>query len=152
MMALPFWSFITNWWHLRRKIRLRNYGELPPPRFLYTLFAGLSNFGFSIFRPAILFVSVLFLMTLLYAWQAGLHPCFPSEATCNKTGPLIQFATASAIPGFEKLAEPAGKLLFGKELENLGVWTVLTLLLHKAVSLLALFLIGLALRNLFKMK
>lgn len=68
------------------------------------------------------------------------------------TGPLIQFASAHALPGFEKFAEPGGKLLFGKDLESLGVWTVLTLLLHKAVSVLALFLIGLALRNLFKMK
>ncbi len=88
-------------------------------------------------------------MSVLYAWQAGLHPCVPAENVCNKTGPLIQFAAAHALPGFEKLAEPASKLLFG---DQLGVWTVLTLLLHKAVSLLALFLIGLALRNLFKMK
>ena len=66
--------------------------------------------------------------------------------------PLIQFSFAHALPGFEKLAEPASKLLFGEQGETLGVWTVLTLLVHKAVSVLALFLIGLALRNLFKMK
>ena len=120
-----------------------------PARWLYVAYRELSDFGFSINRPLILLICVLALTSLLYAWQAGLHHCFPTEAACNKTGPLIQFAAASALPGFEKFAEPASKQLFG---EQLGVWTVLTLLLHKAVSLLALFLIGLALRNLFKMK
>ncbi|OOG79872.1 hypothetical protein B0E41_21935 [Hydrogenophaga sp. A37] len=96
-----------------------------------------------------LLVAALILAFLLYAWQAGLVPCVPSARNCRATGPLIQFAAAHALPGFEKLAEPASKVLFG---DQLGVWTVLTLLLHKAVSILALFLIGLALRNLFKMK
>jgi hypothetical protein len=40
----------------------------------------------------------------------------------------------------------------GAKAWNVGGWTTLTLVLHKAVSLLALFLIGLALRNLFTMK
>ena len=120
-----------------------------PSRWLYVAYRELADFGFSIRRPVILFASTLMFMTMLYAWEAELHFCLPNEATCNKTGSLIQFATASAVPGFEKFAEPASKQLFG---EQLGVWTVLTLLLHKAVSLLALFLIGLALRNLFKMK
>ena len=120
-----------------------------PARWLYGAYRELSDFGFSVRRPLFLFAGALALMMLTHAWQADLHPCLPSAAACNKTGPLIQFAAASALPGFEKFAEPASKQLFG---EQLGVWTVLTLLLHKAVSLLALFLIGLALRNLFKMK
>ncbi len=120
-----------------------------PAQWLYIAYRELADFGFSVRRPALLLVVMLMLMLPLYARQAGLQACWTSSADCNMTGPLIQFASAHALPGFEKLAEPASKTLFG---DQLGVWTVLTLLLHKAVSLLALFLIGLALRNLFKMK
>ncbi|MGS5089948.1 pentapeptide repeat-containing protein [Hydrogenophaga sp. A37] len=120
-----------------------------PRRWLYTVYREFSEFGFGVARPMALLVAALILAFLLYAWQAGLVPCVPSARNCRATGPLIQFAAAHALPGFEKLAEPASKVLFG---DQLGVWTVLTLLLHKAVSILALFLIGLALRNLFKMK
>lgn len=118
-------------------------------KWLYIAYRELADFGFSIRRPALLLGVALLLMLPLYAWQAGLQACWSSLADCSMTGPLIQFASAHALPGFEKLAEPASKTLFG---DQLGVWTVLTLLLHKAVSVLALFLIGLALRNLFKMK
>lgn len=127
-------------------------GSRDPAKWLYIAYRELSDFGFSVRRPALLLGVALLLMLPLYAWQAGLQACWPTAAGCNMTGPLIQFASAHALPGFEKLSEPAGKLLFGKDLEGLGVWTVLTLLLHKAVSMLAIFLIGLALRNLFKMK
>lgn len=120
-----------------------------PARWLYIAYRELADFGFSVQRPALLLVITLLLMLPLYAWQAGLQACWPNSPGCSLTGSLIQFAAAHALPGFEKLAEPASKALFG---DQLGVWTVLTLLHHKAVSLLALFLIGLALRNLFKMK
>lgn len=120
-----------------------------PAKWLYIAYRELADFGFSVRRPALLLAITLLVMLPLHAWQAGLHACLPSSDSCSMTGPLIQFASAHALPGFEKLAELASKALFG---DQLGVWTVLTLLLHKAVSLLALFLIGLALRNLFKMK
>lgn len=120
-----------------------------PAKWLYIAYRELADFGFSIRRPTLLLVITLLLMLPLYAWQAGLQACWPGATGCGMTGPLIQFASAHALPGFEKLAEPASKTLFG---DQLGVFTVLTLLLHKAVSVLALFLIGLALRNLFKMK
>jgi uncharacterized protein YjbI with pentapeptide repeats len=120
-----------------------------PAKWLYIAYRELANFGFSVQRPVLLLVITLLLMLPLYAWQAGLQACWPNSPGCSLTGPLFQFAAAHALPGFEKLAEPASKALFG---EQMGVWTVLTLLHHKAVSLLALFLIGLALRNLFKMK
>lgn len=120
-----------------------------PAQWLYIAYRELADFGFSVRRPALLLGVTLLLMLPLYAWQAGLQACWTSSADCSMTGPLIQFASAHALPGFEKLAEPASRTLFG---DQLGVWTVLTLLLHKAISVLALFLIGLALRNLFKMK
>jgi hypothetical protein len=120
-----------------------------PVQWLYIVYREFAEFGFSLWRPALLLFITLVLMLPLYAWQAGLQVCWPGSAACNMAGPLIQFASAHALPGFEKLAEPASKVLFG---DQLGVWTVLTVLLHKAVSVSALFLMGLALRNLFKMK
>lgn len=120
-------------------------------RWLYRAYRELSDFGFSVGRPMILFLATTVLAALIYGWQAGLE----FDLTNTHTSALIQFSLASAIPGLEKLAEPAALRLFGevsKGIANYSLPTVLTLLAHKAVSLLALFLIGLALRNLFKMK
>lgn len=145
-MAWSMHGILSAWWRGRGQ---RQRAELPPPRLLYGLYAVLSNFGFSIARPLGLFFVSLLVAAGFYAWQADLTACWLPGVPCTTTGPLIQFTVAHALPGFEKLAEPASNALFGK---NLGVWTVLTVVLHKAVSILALFLIGLALRNLFKMK
>lgn len=120
-------------------------------RWLFRLYRELSDFGFSIGRPVILFFVVAALAAFIYGWQAGLV----LDSASTHTAALVQFSLASAIPGLEKLAEPAALSLFGevsKGIANYSLPTVLTLLAHKAISLLALFLIGLALRNLFKMK
>jgi uncharacterized protein YjbI with pentapeptide repeats len=152
LMALPLRAWLTTWWQKRRLAQVQQV-EMLPPRFLYRLYAGLSHFGFSIARPLWLLAAALLLALVAYGVQAGLRLCSPFGGdACNMTGPLIQFGFAHALPGFEKLAEPASKVLFGEHGEKLGVWTVLTLLLHKLVSVMALFLAGLGLRNLFKMK
>jgi Pentapeptide repeats (9 copies) len=125
-----------------------------PRRWLYIAYRELADFGFSVKRPALLLLMTTLLAMAFYAWQAGLTMCVPWSAQCRHTAPLLQFGLASALPGFEKLAEPAAISLFGKAngVADFGAWTVITLLLQKGGSLLALFLIGLALRNLFKMK
>lgn len=148
-MAWSLRGLLATWWSERSQ---KQKPELPPARLFYKLYSVLSNFGFSVARPATLFLAALLVSAVLYAWQAGLMWCGEETVACSMTTPLIQFTLGQALPGFEKFAEPAGKLLFGRDLDGLGVWTVLTLLLHKAISVLALFLIGLALRNLFKMK
>lgn len=120
-------------------------------RWLYRAYKYSSDYGFSIARPFVWFVIATIVAAVIYALQAGLR--FDFRGTYF--APLVQFSFASAIPGLEKLAEPAAIRLFGeisKGITNYSLPTVLTLLAHKAVSLLALFLIGLALRNLFKMK
>ncbi|WP_372659003.1 hypothetical protein, partial [Hydrogenophaga sp.] len=149
LMALPLRAWLTTWWQQRRRAQVQQV-EMLPPRFLYLLYAGLSHFGFSIARPMWLFVLALLLAVVVYGVQADLRLCSPFGAdACRMTGPLLQFGFAHALPGFEKLADPATHTLFPN---GLGVWTVLTVLLHKLVSVLALFLAGLGLRNLFKMK
>lgn len=145
-MAWSLRGLLSTWW---TDIGRQEKTELPPARLIYTLYAALSDFGFSISRPVGLFIASLLVAAGLYGWQAELTACWLPGVACTATGSLAQFTFAHALPGLEKLAEPASNALFGK---NLGVWTVLTVVLHKAVSLLALFLIGLALRNLFKMK
>lgn len=145
-MAWSLWGLLATWWNERSQ---QQKTELPPARLFFKLYAELSNFGFSVARPATMFFSALLVAAVLYAWQAGLMWCGGKAVACTMTPSLIQFTLGQALPGFEKFAEPATKALFG---DQLGVWTVLTLFLHKAVSVLALFLIGLALRNLFKMK
>ena len=127
-----------------------------PNWWLYWLYEKLSDFGFSVNRPLLLFALTTIVSVGLYACQADLALCRPWSPTCNATAPLLQFGLAHALPGFEKLAEPAAIKLFGdaagKGVADLGLFTVITLFAQKTVSLLSLFLIGLALRNLFKMK
>jgi uncharacterized protein YjbI with pentapeptide repeats len=130
-------------------------GDKGAKQWLYKAYRWTSDFGFSLSRPLILLLLTTILSLALYAMQAGLVLCHTITINCNMTAPLVQFSLASALPGFEKLAEPASIALYGKSPEGvaaIGVSTVVTLLAQKGFSLLALFLIGLALRNQFKMK
>ncbi len=120
-------------------------------RWLYRLYKYSSDYGFRVAWPLGWFLLATTLAGMLYAVQAELK--FDFNGTY--LAPLVQFSFASAIPGLEKLAEPAALRLFGevsKGIANYSLPTVLTLLAQKAISVLMLFLIGLALRNLFKMK
>jgi hypothetical protein len=122
-------------------------------RWLHRAYKYTSDFGFSVSRPLIGMTLSMLATLLLYAWQAGLTWASPQQSTHFAV--LVQFSIASALPGFEKLAGPVAQQLFGAAGNgsvNYSVWTVITLLAHKALSLLFLFLAGLALRNLFKMK
>jgi hypothetical protein len=124
-------------------------------RLLYRGYEYFSDFGFSVSRPLYVLIMSTVTALILYGLQADLSLCIPKKVTCEMTGSLFQFGLASALPGFEKLADPAAIKLFGKTdqgIANISVTTTITLLIHKAISVIFLFLIGLALRNLFKLK
>jgi uncharacterized protein YjbI with pentapeptide repeats len=112
-------------------------------RWLFKMYKWASDYGFSILRPLFIFL----LSVIFFAWicqaSAGLMLCFDLfDDACKATPLQYSFAQALPLPGFDKLS------LFKKfEAVNVG-W----LFLHKTISLAALFLIGLALRNLFKLK
>jgi|GEM_PF-2022970 len=117
--------------------------------FISILFSWLSDFGFSIGRPLILILLSTILATSAYGLLADLEFCNPNSNGCDMFGTLLQFSLF-AIPGFEKISLDAIYPLFKSE--NLNTWTIVILFIHKLIMLLSLFLLGLALRNLFKMK
>lgn len=117
--------------------------------FIPYLFNLLSDFGFSIKKPLILILLSTIPSIFAYGFLADLEFCNPFSNECDMFGKLFQF-TLFAIPGFEKISLDTIEPLF--EEKNFNGWVIAVLFLHKVIMLLGLFLLGLALRNLFKMK
>lgn len=129
-------------------------------RGLFFLYRQISDFGFSLLRPSLLLLGT-FLMALvfygcIYQWKTGLSSCLLWQDNCQFNYDLLQFGIIQSLPlpGLEKWGDALRGNLFSNINNDGTIGLVLTvvMMLHKTVSLLALFLIGLALRNLFKMK
>jgi hypothetical protein len=116
---------------------------------LYCAYSLFSDYGFNVWKPALLLLVTTAIASVVYALLAGLNPC---TAECPMTNDLflISLSQALPLPGFDKFAESANTRLFGASYSSIAL--TLTIILHKAISLLALFLMGLGLRNLFKLK
>ena len=119
-----------------------------PKRLLYQLYQLLSDYGFSLIRPVGLWFICLVLATFSYGYLAE-----ASFSVTNIDWPLtfrfIKYSLLNAVPlpGLDKMSAD----LFLKDSDIQLALTILEIL-HKTVSLVAFFLVGLALRNLFKMK
>ena len=118
----------------------------------YEAYRLLSNYGFSIWRPlAMLFIAWL-LFAATYGSLANLTICLPFQTGCSISNAWLEFSLLQALPlpGMDKLGAELHKKLFVQDAAS--IWVTMTILFHKTISLLALLLTGLALRNLFKMK
>lgn len=123
-------------------------------RCMFLIYQWISDFGFSLWRPTLLLVGTLLIFLLFYNGLAGYTLCLPWHASCEIKYDLIEFGILQTLPlpGLDKWGDDLRLLsLFPKE-GLVAVMVAVSIILHKAISLLALFLIGLALRNLFKMK
>lgn len=113
-------------------------------KILYNLYWALSDYGYSVWRP----LGCLFLMNIIaficYMVFSGYEPCV---FECNRTVDLFRYVL-QAIPfmGSVEADNPVSKAL-----ENSG-WALTILFFHKLLTIIFLFLIGLALRNMFRMK
>lgn len=78
--------------------------------------------------------------------------CLPFQTGCHISQTWVEFSLLQGLPisGFDSMAEKLHRELFSHQVAATSV--LVTVLFHKTISLLALFLTGLALRNLFKMK
>ncbi len=126
-----------------------------PSRWLYSAYALFSDYGFSVWRPLILLLFAFIFSLLGYAILGGFSICIPFLSTCTLSGAWFEFGLVNAfpLPGLDKYAETIRSLLFPYPVHpTLQVMVTLLVILQKTFSLLAFFLIGLALRNLFKMK
>jgi len=110
---------------------------------LYKAYSLLSDYGFSVARPLLLLVATWFLFASIYgSYSSGETVCVVWQPGCVLQETWLSYSLQQALPltGFDKLKYA---------IENVPIgW----LFIHKTLSLAALFLIGLALRNLFKLK
>lgn len=122
-------------------------------RWLFFLYRWISGYGFRLDRPALLIFFTFVIFILVYGVLAGLSPCFSWQEYCRINYQLIQFSMIQSLPlpGLDKWGYSLQEELFKKNDWHSAFLTI-SMMLHKGVSLLGVFLVGLALRNLFKMK
>jgi hypothetical protein len=131
--------------------------SIVPPRWpLFWLYEKFADFGFSIWRPFCLLLGVMFLFGMLYLF---LHSPLGSKATVwvwdgEHALELARYAISQSIPlpGLDKMTQNLEETLFRRLGPVDRALLLVLVVLHKLSALLALFLIGLGLRNLFKMK
>ena len=122
-------------------------------RWLFRAYAFFSDYGFSVVRPLQYGGLAMLALTMIYGLWSGLGQCVLGAGTCDFAPQWLEFSLIQALPlpGLEKLSEAASKTFWPD-----GPWWALLLsvlvITHKVISLAFLFLAGLALRNLFKMK
>ncbi len=120
---------------------------------LYWLYGALSDYGASVRRPAMWFLVLCVAFAGMYAassqsatlWIPG------REFDGAQTVHWIAYSFVNSLPlgGVEEASRDLRGALFGVKP---APWLPVVLVMHKVLSLLFLFLIGLALRNLFKLK
>lgn len=122
-------------------------------RWLFKAYKKLSDYGFSITRPLNYGGLSVMALTAVYGLLSWLGQCGLTVRACQFAPQWLEFSLLQTLPlpGLDKLSEAASKVFWPA-----GAWWGLVLsalvILHKTISLAALFLVGLALRNLFKLK
>ncbi len=119
-------------------VALREYGTW----LLYWLYKQTSDYGFSIARPLLLLAILWLIFAQKYGSYTSVESCYTLAVNCTAQSDWLNYSLQQALPlpGFDKLEHVVK-----------GV-SVAWLFIHKTLSLATLFLIGLALRNLFKLK
>lgn len=135
-----------------------------PPRIYYMAYNNFSGYGFSVARPAFLLIMFpLLVMNILsgfIAYSAGWQQWLPWSGirwtfNWNEIYHFIQFCVSGALPMLDIKNEVLLKqlnILFGN-VENIS-YILLSIIsgFQKILAILGWFLIGLALRNNFKIK
>jgi uncharacterized protein YjbI with pentapeptide repeats len=129
-------------------------------RWLYRVYKEVAGYGFSLIRPFAWGLCLTGLLAIVYGvlmWGSGTTPGFAifgkAPIDWQLTTQWVQFVLINLLPlpGFDETLKELRSTLFG----NSGWWPLLATIaeaMHKICVLLAVFLIGLALRNLFKLK
>jgi uncharacterized protein YjbI with pentapeptide repeats len=120
---------------------------------LYWVYEVLSDYGASVRRPALGFVLLCIVFAALYAGSSeSAIPWLPGRAFDGaQTADWLTYSFVNSLPlgGLEEPTRELRAALFGGKP---AAWLPVLLVVHKVLSLLFLFLVGLALRNLFKLK
>jgi uncharacterized protein YjbI with pentapeptide repeats len=126
--------------------------EMGPRRALFRLYRWLSDYGFSLWRPVRFWLWCFVIFGLAHASLAFIVACERPSATR-----IFLYSLLNAMPlGFDSLQGALRLGLFkscgGGIADSVALIVISLDVLHKTGSFLALFLAGLALRNMFKMK
>jgi hypothetical protein len=122
-------------------------------RWLFVAYKKFSDYGFSVVRPLAYSGVAIGALTLFYGLLSWWGQCGIAAIDCSFAPQWLEFSLLQTLPlpGLDKLSEAASKAFWPT-----GSWWGLLLsslvIVHKTISLAALFLVGLALRNLFKLK
>lgn len=122
-------------------------------RFLYKAYSLCSDYGFSVGRPLALLGLSLLAFAGVYGFFSWVNHCYGNQAACQFNSAWIEFSLLQALPlpGLDKLSDALRVQLFPVS-GWISILVTLAVILHKTTSIAALFLAGLALRNLFKLK
>lgn len=127
---------------------------------LYRVYKEIADYGFSLIRPLAWGFGLTVLFAIVYGllmWgadkSAGLAVFSKAQCDYKLTTQWIQFVLLNLLPlpGFDDTLKELRSTLFGTS----GWWLLLATIVeavHRICVLLVIFLVGLALRNLFKLK
>jgi hypothetical protein len=113
-------------------------------KILFVIYKRLSNYGTSFWKPTVALLSIWLTFACVYtSYDASL--CFVFDKNCELQIGWLQYSLVQSLPlpGLD----PSKSALNPEKLIPVALQV-----LHKSLSLGTLFLIGLALRNLFKLK
>lgn len=143
----------------RLEMRAEHPGMRFWPRTISSIYAAVSDYGFSLRRPVIALLAAAMLTGLIHGalanaeasrWQALLPS---ADFDPDRTLQWFRYVAINTlpVPGFDKTQMELREALFGKDGPVVSIAMGLEMI-HKIISLGCVFLLGLALRNLFKMK
>jgi uncharacterized protein YjbI with pentapeptide repeats len=118
---------------------------------LYGIYGFVSGYGSSVGRPLLAYLFLLAAFAGLYAGIAGdSFAWFGRPLDIDRTSEWLTFSFSNSLPlgGLDE----AARQLKGNLMPSYKTGLVLLIVFHKVLGLLSIFLIGLAIRNLFKMK
>lgn len=112
---------------------------------LYFFYSLLAAYGFSVVRPFALLMTAWLGFAWLYGSYSDIQPCFSWQSNCTFQSEWLNYSLQQALPlpGFDNQDSQ------DSEPYKVPLWC---LALFKIISLTALFLMGLGIRNLFKLK
>lgn len=157
-LADPLWVLVEKVlvlvenWFKRTPAQRRNGYKSYPPKFYYSWYNALSGYGYSVLKPVLwLFFAALVMCYFIWACAYGHYNLDIQTLDWEKRGKLFGYVLNGMFPIFGEKFEALHTVL-GMNATRFSRFVDLLSMTQKFCSLVFWFLIGLALRNQFKMK
>lgn len=144
-------------WHAELEFSIREMREeslalafWSVKRVLFGTYWYFSRFGTSIGLPLFWLGFGLFVFAGAFSIQSEPNWCMHLDEYCKFSGSWLKFSLYNSVPFFG--TDTLETIGFEGEIENMNGWSSVLFILQKFYSITMFFLIGLALRNQFKMK